>query len=75
MDAVLATLRQKRVAGVAVFDAVASLCAAVLVGVFLLHLGDDLVDWFTFLLAWTALGVVVHFALGVRTPLGAALGL
>ena len=75
MNDTLTALRKPRVAGVAVFDAAASLFAAVLVGVFFLRLGDDVVDWTTFLIAWVALGVVVHYLVGQRTTLGTALGL
>lgn len=69
------SLRSHRIAGIAVFDLVASTTLAVLLGVFLLHLGDDVADWVTWLLCWTALGVVVHRVLGVRTVVGQALGL
>lgn len=67
-------LRSHRIAGVAVVDVAASLAIAALIGALVLRLGDDVVDWSTWLLCWTALGVVVHWALGIDTALGRALG-
>jgi hypothetical protein len=68
------SLRAYRVAGMSVFDWLASLLGAALIGYYLFHLGSAL-SWVAFIFAWTVLGVLVHLAIGVPTMLGYYLGL
>jgi hypothetical protein len=68
----LDTLRGPKLWNMSIFDWVASLLGAWLVGRWL---GFKGMAWLGFLLAWTAFGVVVHLAVGVPTELGYKLGL
>ena len=65
------TVRKPRIAGMAVFDWVASLLGGWIVGS---YIGIHGVTWIVWFLLWILFGVVVHLALGVNTMLGYYLG-
>lgn len=70
----LTRMREVRIAGSAVVDLVASASAALVLGAYL-KLGSSCVAWCLWIVFWVLLGVFVHRALGVHTPLNTALGL
>jgi len=65
-------VRQPKLFDMSIFDWVASLSGAVLLGWMIQVKG---ISWIGFLLAWILFGVVVHSAFGVKTMLGYYLGL
>lgn len=69
---IIDTLRGPKLWNMSIFDWVASLLGAWLVGRWL---GFKGMAWLGFLLAWIAFGIVVHLAVGVPTELGHKLGL
>ena len=66
-------LRGPKVFNMSIFDWVASLCAAAIVG--LLAGIKTPLNWLLFILFWVLLGVAAHAAFGVSTMLGYYLGL
>lgn len=76
MSSIVEQLRRPRVLGMAVFDWVASLVGAVLVGLALglRGPGQHPWQWASWIVFWVAAGVVVHAAVGVPTMLGYYLG-
>ena len=66
-------LRRPKVLGMAVFDWVASILVAVLIGYFILHVRG--IWWIVWIVFWIAFGVIVHKVLGVDTMLGYYLGM
>ena len=67
------TLRKPKILNMSIFDWLASLLAAVLVGRYFGITGYA--KWVIFLLAWTFGGVAIHHYFGVNTMLGYYLGL
>jgi hypothetical protein len=57
-----------------IFDWIASLLGAFLVGYFLLKL-RGYTNWAVFIVAWTLAGVGIHAAFGVNTMFGYYLGI
>ena len=70
----LERLRKPKVADMSIFDWVASLLGAYIVGAWLLKLRGT-VAWAAFVAAWVGFGVAVHWWTGVPTMLGYYLGL
>lgn len=69
---IIDTLRRPRIAGMAVFDWVASLLGGWIIG---WGIGiRSAVVWVLWFATWILLGVVVHRALGVNTMFGYYLG-
>jgi hypothetical protein len=66
-------LRGPKILDMSIFDWIASLLGAVILG-HMLNLETPL-NWVLFLIAWTAFGVLIHYAFGVSTMLGYYLGL
>lgn len=66
-------VRQPKVFDMSIFDWVTSLFGAWLVGRFLFGL-HSVLAWVLFLVLWVALGVAVHWMMGVPTMLGYYLG-
>lgn len=66
-------VRKPKVFDMSIFDWATSLLGAWLIGRFLLGLRGALV-WVLFLLFWVALGVAVHWIMGVPTMLGYYMG-
>jgi len=65
-------LRKPKILNMSIFDWITSLLLAALLGYFLSIKGSQ---WLPFLLAWTLLGVLTHYAFGINTMLGYYLGL
>lgn len=66
-------LRKPKIFNMSIFDWVGSLLGAWIIGKYLLGL-TSAVAWSVYILFWIALGVFVHWALGVKTMLGYYLG-
>jgi hypothetical protein len=67
------TLRKPKILDMSIFDWIASLLVAALVGYYLRIRGY--INWFLFLSGWTLFGVAIHALFGVHTMLGYYLGL
>jgi hypothetical protein len=67
-------VRKPKIFGMPLFDWIASLLVAVLFGVYVFHI-QGYVMWVVFIIAWTGVGVLVHYMFGVDTMLGYYLGL
>lgn len=70
----ICTLRRPKILGMAVFDWVASLLFAIIIGYFVLRL-PNLASWMIWILWWILFGVIVHYMFGIHTMLGYYLGL
>jgi hypothetical protein len=66
-------LRGPKILDMSIFDWIASLAAAGLVGYLLKF--DSVVKWIIFIIGWIAFGTLVHYYFGVSTMLGFYLGL
>lgn len=62
-------LREPKVLDMAIFDWVASLLFAVIIGVYFFKLRGSL-NWTVWIVLWTFFGVLVHWLFGVPTMLG-----
>jgi hypothetical protein len=62
-------LRSPKILDMSAFDWITSLMGAVLVGKWI-----QTKDWFTFILAWIAFGVVAHLIFGVDSMFGYYIG-
>lgn len=71
---IMTILRQPKMLDMALFDWVASLLGAFLVGKYVFRMSGTL-QWGTFIILWILLGVVVHYVLGIDTMFGYYLGL
>jgi hypothetical protein len=71
---VIEILRSPKILDMSLFDLAASYIAAILFGIYVLHIPHDLLYWVVWLTAWTAFGVGVHWVLGVPTMMGYYLG-
>lgn len=67
-------LRNPKILDMSIFDWVASLFGAWLIGYFLIGLRNAGM-WVLFFLLWVALGVLIHWMLDVPTMLGYYLGI
>jgi len=66
-------VRGPKILDMSIFDWIASLLGAILLGhAFSL---DGPVDWLLFIIAWIAFGVLIHYSFGVPTMLGYYVGL
>ena len=63
-------LRQPKIFKMAIFDWIASLAGAIVIGHYALGIGREIHIWILWIIFWILLGVFVHKAFGVRTPLG-----
>lgn len=70
----LQRLRGPKLFNMSIFDWVASILGAFLIGKFLLKL-EGARDWTLFILAWVVFGVAVHKLFKVNTQFGFYLGL
>jgi uncharacterized membrane protein YcaP (DUF421 family) len=67
-------LRKPKIVNMSIFDWVTSLLGAWIIGRFIFNLTGAVV-WITFILFWIALGVFIHWLVGVPTMFGYYLGI
>lgn len=67
-------LRSPKILDMSIFDWVTSLFGAWLIGYFIIGI-RSLGAWVLFFVLWVALGVLIHWMLGVPTMLGYYLGI
>ncbi|NDH69696.1 MAG: hypothetical protein EBY22_17725 [Gammaproteobacteria bacterium] len=66
-------LRGPKILDMSIFDWIASLLGAAIVGYLLKF--DNPLKWIVFIIAWVCFGTLVHFIFGVPTMFGYYLGL
>lgn len=67
-------LRSPKILDMALFDWLASLLFAFIIGRYMIHI-RTVIQWIVWIILWIAFGVVVHIAVGVPTMFGYYLGL
>lgn len=70
----IASLREHRILGMAIFDWTTSLIGGIIIGYFILD-KSTLLMWIMWLTIWILFGVAVHLFFGIDTMLGYYLGL